>query len=78
MLRDYPDCVGRCGLDFVGCSTHQDHPDKHHDCEQVAEVHGELFQDVRPTSTVIQAARFVDPDWRVENEADAVTDLNES
>ena len=48
------------------------------DWEQVAEVHGEFFRDVRPASTVIQVARLIDPDWLVEIEADMVTDLNES
>jgi len=40
--------------------------------EAVAEVHGELFHEVRPVSTVVQVAAFVDPDWLIEVEADAV------
>ncbi|MET0648087.1 MAG: RidA family protein [Pyrinomonadaceae bacterium] len=42
------------------------------DWEAVARVHGEFFRDVRPASTVMQVARFIDPDWLVEVEADAV------
>jgi enamine deaminase RidA (YjgF/YER057c/UK114 family) len=42
------------------------------DWEAVARVHGEFFQDVRPASTVMQVTRFIDPDWLVEVEADAV------
>jgi enamine deaminase RidA (YjgF/YER057c/UK114 family) len=40
--------------------------------ESVAQVHGEFFGDIRPVTTVVQVSRFVDPDWLVEIEADAV------
>lgn len=42
------------------------------DWEKVAAVHGEFFRDIRPVSTVMQVSRFIDPDWLVEIEADAV------
>ena len=42
------------------------------DWEAVARVHGEFFRDVRPASTVMQVTRFIDPDWLVEVEADAI------
>jgi enamine deaminase RidA (YjgF/YER057c/UK114 family) len=42
------------------------------DWEAVARVHGEFFRDVRPVNTVMQVTRFIDPDWLVEIEADAV------
>lgn len=42
------------------------------DWESVAQVHGEFFGDIRPVTTVVQVSRFVDPDWLVEIEADAV------
>ena len=42
------------------------------DWEAVARVHGEFFRDVRPANTVMQVSRFIDPDWLVEVEADAV------
>jgi enamine deaminase RidA (YjgF/YER057c/UK114 family) len=44
------------------------------DWEEVAEVHGEFFRNVRPASTIIQVSQFIDPDWLVEIEADAVID----
>lgn len=44
------------------------------DWEAVAMVHGEFFKDVRPANTVMQVVRFIDPDWLVEIEADAVID----
>jgi len=42
------------------------------DWEAVAKVHGEVFEKIRPASTMVQVSRFVDPDWLVEIEADAV------
>jgi enamine deaminase RidA (YjgF/YER057c/UK114 family) len=42
------------------------------DWEKVARVHGVFFSEIRPVSTVMQVSRFVDPDWLVEIEVDAV------
>jgi len=42
------------------------------DWEAVARVHGEFFREARPANTIMQVARFIDPDWLVEVEADAV------
>ncbi len=42
------------------------------DWEIVGRVHGEFFGQIRPVTTVMQVSRFVDPDWLVEIEADAV------
>jgi enamine deaminase RidA (YjgF/YER057c/UK114 family) len=44
------------------------------DWEKVAAVHGEVFRDVRPVNTIMQVTRFIDPEWLVEIEADAVID----
>ena len=44
------------------------------DWEAVAVVHGEFFRDIRPANTIMQISRFLDPDWLVEIEADAVID----
>ena len=40
--------------------------------EVVGRVHGEFFGSVRPAMTVMQVSRFIDPDWLLEIEADAV------
>jgi len=42
------------------------------DWDAVAKVHGEYFAGIRPANTVMQVTRFIDPDWLVEIEADAV------
>jgi enamine deaminase RidA (YjgF/YER057c/UK114 family) len=40
----------------------------------VASVHGEYFHSIRPVTTVLQVSGFIDRDWLVEMEADAVVD----
>jgi enamine deaminase RidA (YjgF/YER057c/UK114 family) len=42
------------------------------DWHAVAAVHGEFFGAIRPANTIMQVSRFIDPDWLVEFEADAV------
>jgi len=42
------------------------------DWRVVADVHGELFRDIRPVSTILQVSAFIDPQWLVETEVDAV------
>ncbi len=42
------------------------------DWEAVAVVHGETFGTIRPVCTVMQVVSFVDPDWLVEFEVDAI------
>lgn len=44
------------------------------DWEQVAAVHGEFFGDIRPANTIMQVVRFIDQDWLIEIEADAVVE----
>ncbi len=44
------------------------------DWEQVGLVHGEFFRDARPANTIMQVVRFVDADWLVEIEADAIVE----
>lgn len=42
------------------------------DWEAVSRVRGEYFRDIRPVDTIVQVTTFVDPDWLVEIEVDAV------
>ena len=44
------------------------------DRQAVAAVHGEFFREIRPANTIMQITRFIDSDWLVEFEADAVID----
>jgi len=42
------------------------------DWKVVAAVHGEFFRDARPACTVVQVVRFIDSEWLLETEVDAV------
>ena len=44
------------------------------DWEAVGKVRGEYFRDIRPVDTIMQVNRFINPEWLVEIEADAVID----
>jgi enamine deaminase RidA (YjgF/YER057c/UK114 family) len=40
--------------------------------EQVARVHGEVFAQIRPATTIVQVAQLIDKEAQIEIEADAV------
>ena len=40
--------------------------------EEVARVHGEVFAEIRPATTIVEVARLIDGDAVIEIEADAV------
>jgi enamine deaminase RidA (YjgF/YER057c/UK114 family) len=42
------------------------------DWEVVAKVHGEFFAHIKPVTTVMAVSQFVNPEWLVETEVDAV------
>ncbi|GAA4723333.1 RidA family protein [Nocardioides endophyticus] len=44
------------------------------DGDAVGAVHGEIFGEVRPASTMVVVAALLDPRWKVEMELDAVLD----
>ncbi|MFC9701322.1 RidA family protein [Streptomyces sp. NPDC056943] len=41
---------------------------------EAARAHGERFAAVRPVMTFVEVSRFIDPEWLVEVEIDAVVD----
>jgi enamine deaminase RidA (YjgF/YER057c/UK114 family) len=40
--------------------------------EEVAKVHGEVFANIRPATSIVEVARLIDKDAQIEIEADAV------
>ncbi|MCG9970585.1 RidA family protein [Christiangramia crocea] len=42
------------------------------DWEEVIKVRAEYFKKIKPVDTVMQVTRFINPDWLVEIEADAI------
>jgi enamine deaminase RidA (YjgF/YER057c/UK114 family) len=44
--------------------------------EEVARAHGEYFGEIRPAATLVEVKGFVQSDWLVEIEADAIVDVD--
>jgi enamine deaminase RidA (YjgF/YER057c/UK114 family) len=40
--------------------------------EEAAKAHGEAFSGVKPTTTFVEVSKFINPEWLVEIEADAI------
>jgi enamine deaminase RidA (YjgF/YER057c/UK114 family) len=40
--------------------------------EEIAKVHGELFSEIRPATTIVQVAKLIDSEAQIEIEADAI------
>lgn len=41
--------------------------------EDAARAHGEVFSKIRPACTVVEVSGFIDPEWLVEVEVDAIS-----
>ena len=42
------------------------------DADAIGAVHGELFREIRPTSTMVVVSALLRPEWRIEIEAEAL------
>jgi enamine deaminase RidA (YjgF/YER057c/UK114 family) len=88
--RGDPSAQARRCLEIVGAALEQAGVSLHQvvrtrilltrieDWQTVASVHGEFFGDIRPANTIMQISRFIDPEWLVEIEADAVVDADDA
>ena len=75
MSRDHPRCAGwPRGADLHHVVRTRTLLTRIEDWEVVARVHGEFFRNIRPANTMMQVTRFVDPEWLVEFEADAIVE----
>jgi len=69
--------IARTALEQVGASLHDVIRTRLlltriEDWRAAAEVHGEFFREIRPVNTIVQVSGFIDPEWLVETEVDAV------
>jgi enamine deaminase RidA (YjgF/YER057c/UK114 family) len=48
------------------------------DFDAVSKAHGEVFRDIRPANTTVVVAALLNPAWKVEIEAEAVCDLDQT
>ena len=79
-----PAAQARCCLEIIQAALEQAGSGMHdvvrtrvlltniEDWKSVIEVRAEYFSEIRPVDTIIQVSRFVNPEWLVEFEADAV------
>lgn len=44
------------------------------DWEVIGAVHGEYFREIRPVSTLVEVSHFINSDWLLEIEAEAIID----
>ena len=61
--------LGGSAADVVRTRTYITDPT---DADAVGAVHGEVFRDVRPASTMVVVSALLRPEWRIEIEAEAL------
>lgn len=64
--------LGEAGASFADVTRTRIMLTRIDDWSEVAKIHGEVFGAIRPVTTVVEVTRFVDPDWLIEIEVDAV------
>jgi enamine deaminase RidA (YjgF/YER057c/UK114 family) len=69
IVLDALDSLGAEASDVVRTRMYLTDPQ---DWSEVGRVHGEVFGEIRPASTMVVVSALLDPRWKVEMEAEAV------
>lgn len=69
IIRDALEETGASLTDVIRTRTYLTRVE---DWQAVGEVHGRFFGEARPVSTMVVVSSLLDPDWRVEIEAEAI------
>ena len=70
IIREALEETGACLEDVIRTRTYLTRAD---DWQAVGEVHGHFFGEARPVSTMLVVSALLDPEWRVEIEAEAIS-----